>query len=390
MTDKGKRAHFKTMTEIPVTRPLLPGVSKLFPGLKRAFASGMVTNAGNDRRFEQAVAAHCGVKEAVAVSSCTSGLVLTLRCLGVQGAALLPSYTFFATGHACLWNGLTPVFAEISEDSWTIDPRQVEPWLADFQSKILNPRSEISVLVGVHLFGNPCHVEALERIATKHKLKLVFDSAHGMGALHKGKPLGAWGDAEVFSLSPTKLLCSGEGGMVTTDDRVLARMLRAARDYGNTGDYDPAFAGLNARMSELHAILGYESLKLLEKNARRRQALVGLYKEKLGGLPGLSFQKVAPYDRCSYKDFTVTIDPEAFGTSRDEVQRKLAREGIATRRYYYPPVHRIKAYRPWAGLQGALPVTDRVSRTALSLPLFHDLSDSSVLRVCRAIRELGG
>ena len=369
--------------KIPLTRPLLPKPEKLLPGLRKAFSSGMVTNSVYVRRFEEAVADHCGVKEAVAVSSCTSGLVLTLRCLGVQGAALLPSYTFFATGHACLWNGLIPIFVDIDPKTWTLS-------IQNLNSSLFNPYSSFSVILAVHIFGNPCRVEALEKIASRHKLKLVFDSAHGMGALHKGKPLGGYGDAEVFSLSPTKLLCSGEGGVVTTGDRILAKMLRAARDYGNTGDYDPAFAGLNARMSELHAILGLESLKLLEKNARRRQALVGLYKEKLGGLPGISFQKVAPYDRCSYKDFTILIDSTAFGATRDEVQKKLARQGIASRRYYYPPVHRIKAYHPWAGLQGLLPVTDRVSSTALSLPLFPDMTEREALVVCHAIRGIHG
>jgi dTDP-4-amino-4,6-dideoxygalactose transaminase len=371
------------MKKIPLTRPLLPDVTKLLPGLKQAFSSGMVTNSVYVRRFEEAVAEHCGVREAVAVSSCTSGLILTLRCLGVKGAAVLPSYTSFATGHACLWNGLIPIFVDIDPKTWTLS-------IQNLNSSLFNPYSSFSVILAVHIFGNPCRVEALEKIASRHKLKLVFDSAHGMGALHKGKPLGGWGDAEVFSLSPTKLLCSGEGGMVTTDDRILAKLLRAARDYGNTGDYDPAFAGLNARMSELHAILGLESLKLLEKNARRRQVLAALYKEKLGRLPGISFQKVAPYDRCSYKDFTILIDPKAFGATRDEVQKKLAQQGIATRRYYYPPVHRIKAYRYWAGLQSSLPVTDRVSMTALSLPLFHDMTERDLLRVCRAVYEIRG
>jgi dTDP-4-amino-4,6-dideoxygalactose transaminase len=373
------------MRKIPLTRPLLPPVERFLPGLKKVFASGIVTNGTYVRRFEQGVADYCGVREAVAVSSCTSGLILSLRCLEVKGAAVLPSYTFFATAHACLWNNLRPVFADISSDFWTLDPAQVEK-AVNFARR--HSPFEISVLIGVHTHGNPCTPEALERIAKKHKLKLIFDSAHGMGALHHGKPVGRFGDAEVFSLSPTKLLTSGEGGMVTTDDRVLAKRLRAARDYGNAGDYDPEFAGLNARMSELQALLGLESLRALERHARRRQALVTLYKEELGRLPGIVFQKVAPEDRCSYKDFNVLIDPKSFGATRDEVQIRLGVKGFASRRYYFPPVHRIKAYRTWRKI--SLPVTDRVSNTVLSLPLFYDMAERDVLAICRLIRDIHG
>jgi dTDP-4-amino-4,6-dideoxygalactose transaminase len=201
----------------------------------------------------------------------------------------------------------------------------------------------------------------------KHNLKLIFDAAHGFGALYQGKPVGNQADAHVFSLSPTKLLITGEGGIVSTDDDRLAEQIRMGREYGNDGNYDSAFAGLNARMPEFNALMGLYSLKRLESAAQSRNETANYYQEMLGRLPGIEFQQVCPGNRNSYKDFSITVDAETFGLTRDQLALALGAENIDTRKYYEPPAHRQLAYKQfYNGSQ--LPNTELLSARSLSLP----------------------
>jgi dTDP-4-amino-4,6-dideoxygalactose transaminase len=336
--------------KIGLVRPVLPDLTELGPGVESIITSGMVTKGRYLREFEEAVAAHLGVKHAVAVSSCTTGLMLTYQGLGLKGDVVVPSFTFMATVSALVWAGARPVFAEVDAGTTNLSPEAAEA--------AITPNT--TAIVAVHNFGNPAEVEALEEIARRRGLKLVFDAAHGFGALCQGKPVGGQGDANVFSLSPTKLLIAGEGGIVATNNDALAEWVRLGREYGNSGNYDSAFAGINARMPEFNALLGLGSLKLLEAAARRR-------------------------DRCSYKDFSITVDGAAFGLTRDELALALGAEGVDTRKYYDPPAHRQTAYRQFAPAGRELPHTDWLAASSLSLPLWSKMDDEVVKNVCRAV-----
>jgi dTDP-4-amino-4,6-dideoxygalactose transaminase len=229
----------------------------------------------------------------------------------------------------------------------------------------------------------------LEAVARGHNLKLVFDAAHGFGSLYRGKPVGRYGDAEVFSATPTKLLVAGEGGVVTTDDDALAEHIRIGREYGNDGNYGSLFAGLNARMSELHAILGIESLKMLEENAERRNRVVEWFRERLERLPGLTFQAVMPGSRCSYKDLSILVNEERFGVTRDQLAQALQAENIDTRKYHYPPVHMHQTYRHLAErYRDVLAVTDYVSARSLSLPIYSHMDEPTVSAICQAVERV--
>ena len=200
--------------------------------------------------------------------------------------------------------------------------------------------------------------------------------------------IGGFGDAEVFSLSPTKVLIAGEGGIIATNDDSLAERCRVGRDYGNPGDYDTRFVGLNARMSELHAATALASFEDLEERIARRNQLAERYRKVLAGLPGIDFPSVAEGDRSTYKDFTILIDGERFGMDAPAVAAALAAEGVQTRRYYSPPVHRQRAYR-WVGpANGALPETDRAAARVLTLPLWTGMEDEQVERVGAAMARL--
>src|SRR5438477_8891307 len=204
-------------------QPSLPPLEAVLGQYRRVYSEGMITNGELVERFERAVAERLGVAHCVAVSSCTSGLMLVLRALGIKGEVILPSFTFFATGHAVLWNNARPVLADCEPDTWTIDAKDV--------ARKISRRT--AAILAVHVYGNPCAIEELSAIAARHNLKLIFDAAHAFGSRYGGVPVGRFGDAEVFSLTPTKTLVCGEGGLVTTSDALLARRLRALRNYGD-------------------------------------------------------------------------------------------------------------------------------------------------------------
>jgi dTDP-4-amino-4,6-dideoxygalactose transaminase len=359
-------------------KPTLPRREAVFAAYDHAYSSGVITNASLVEQFERAVAEYIGVPHCVAVHSCTSGLMLVLKCLGVRGEVILPSFTFFATGHAVVWNGLRPVFADCDPGTWTLDP-------ADVERKIT---PDTGAILAVHMYGNPCAVERLEQIATRHNVRLIFDAAHAFGSRRRGRAVGQFGDAEVFSLSPTKLLVAGEGGLVSTNDGVLARRLRAARNYGDTGAYDPEVLGINARMTEFNAALGLSGLEILESKIARHVRIASTYTGLMSGLPGIAFQKIHPEDLCVFKDYSIVIDEHAAGISRDRLGSALLDENVETKKYFYPPMHRQKLYqrfhKPWE----TLPVTDAVSEGVLSLPIYESLPNETIEGVATAIRRL--
>jgi dTDP-4-amino-4,6-dideoxygalactose transaminase len=363
--------------KIQIVRPVLPDFSTVSDGVQHILKTGMVTKGEYLKRFEQAVAGHLGVKHAVAVSSCTAGLMLTYQGLGLTGEVVAPSFTFMATVSALVWCRLRPVFADVDAGTTNLDPGAAEAAIT----------SRTSAIVAVHNFGNPAEIDALEQVARRRGVRLIFDAAHGFGALYQGRPVGGQGDAQVFSLSPTKLLITGEGGIVATNDDRLAEQVRMGREYGNSGSYDSAFAGLNARLPEFNALLGLSSLELLEAAAASRNRSADLFRELLGELPGTGFQQVRPGDRCSYKDFSVTIDPGRFGLDRDELALALAVEGIDSRKYYEPPAHRQTAYREYYDGQ-ELPHTEWLARNSLSLPMWSKMDAGVVRGICAAARRI--
>ena len=274
---------------------------------------------------------------------------------------------------------MDPVFADIDRQTWNLAPESVK--------EVLKRSPNVSAIMGVHIFGNPCQVEEMEALAREYEIKLIFDAAHALGSERNGMNIGAFGDVEVFSLSPTKPVVAGEGGIISTKNEKLADILRYARDYGNKGDYNPEFIGLNARLSELHAALALGSLEMLEMNITRRNEIASRYICNLSSIPGVSFQKIEKNDRSTFKDFTILVDGASFGVSRDILAWWLGRLGIATRKYYFPPVHKVKAYWDRWGVHNdaELANTNIVSERVLSLPIWSHMETDIVDRVCEAV-----
>jgi len=363
---------------IPIAKPTLPQFAELADEFAQILNSGILSKGSRRAAFEEAVAEHLVVEHAVAVSSCTAGLMLTYQALGLSGTeVVVPSFTFMATVSALRWIGAHPIFADVDAGTTNLDPAAAEASIT----------SDTKAIVAVHNSGNPAAIADLLQLANDYKLRLVFDAAHAFGALYQGRPIGPQGDAQVFSLSPTKLVVAGEGGIVATNDGRIADHVRVGREYGNCGDYNSAFVGLNARLPEINALLGQHSLGRLEWCVERRNRIAALYGERLGRMPGIGFLKVDPGNRCSYKDFSITIDPAAFGLNRDELAAALEAENIETRMYYDPPVHRQMAYRSFTSSRSALRNTDLLASTILNLPIWSHMEDAVVFGVCSAVER---
>jgi dTDP-4-amino-4,6-dideoxygalactose transaminase len=363
---------------LPLVRPSLPPES-VIDDIRKILSGPVLTNGPYVRELEERAAEYLGVDNCVAVSSGTSGLMLVLRVTQLSGDVVVPSFTFAATAHAVAWNGLRPVFADVDAETLLLSGKTADQVMT----------KDTSAIMATHTYGTPCDVEALSEVARAAGARLFFDAAHAFGSLHKGKHVGGFGDAEVFSLSPTKVLVASEGGLIATNDGDLADQCRIGRDYGNPGDYDFKFVGLNARMSEVHAAIALGSLMNLDERIGRRNALAGLYREALEEFPGLSFPKVPEGDRSTYKDFTILVDPDGFGLDAPGLQRALAAERIDSRRYYSPPLHAMKAYLAIGGAHGDLPVTDSAASRVISLPMWTGMTGQHVARVADAIGRIG-
>jgi len=397
---------------VPFVRPALPPVEAVRPALEEILHTGRLTKGPFVERFEAAIAARLGVRHAVAVSSCTIGLMLVYRGLDLAsggcrsrngiargcavgsmesvsrfgiarsanrleplGEVIIPSFTFLAAPAAIVWNNLRPVFVDVDPLTTNVVPQAVKA--------AITPRTV--AIAACHNFGNPCDVPVLGTIAAEHGLPLIIDAAHGFGSSVFGRPVGAGATAQVFSLSPTKLLVAGEGGLVVTDCDCLAHFIRLGREYGNDGSYDALFPGVNGRMPELSAALALASLEMLDTVAERRNELAAVYRRELSQMPGIGFVEVAPGHSSSQKDFSITVDPTRFGMSRDALRRSLAETGIETRAYYDPPCHRQTAFEHFHDRMRPLPVTDMLAARSLALPIGGHMTEDLVVEVCEAI-----
>ncbi|MGC9602339.1 MAG: DegT/DnrJ/EryC1/StrS family aminotransferase [Minisyncoccia bacterium] len=363
---------------IPVAQPTLEAFAAYTPLFKESIKSGMLSNSKHVRLFEKKTAEYLGVKHCVAVSSCSSGLMLVLKGLGLTGEVILPSFTFSASGHPLLWNNLTPVFADIDPHTYTIDPASVE--------KLITKKT--SAILATHVFGVMCDVKKLEKLARTYKLKLIFDAAHAFGSETGGVRAGNFGDAEVFSCSPIKILTAAEGGIVATNNDALARFVRLGRNYGDDGTNNTVFAGLSARMSEFHAAIGLRSFAKLAANLKNRRSRAERLIEGFKKIePKMQFQAVPAHTSTTRYILSAYIDPGLLGYTRDQLFDFFASRNIATRKYFYPPLHRQDTYRAFAPKNAALPVTENVAHRVLSLPLYSHISKEDLDRIIGTFRE---
>jgi len=355
---------------VPLMRPSLPDKAEAFAAFEELWQTRQLSNFGRySRLFEQRSQAYfASSRRFLSVSSCDTGLVLALRALGLEPGdeVLLPSFTFNSTANAVLWNGLVPVFCDIDPATFTIDPEDA--------ARRVSPRTR--AVIGVHVFGNPCDCTALEDLARRRRLKLLFDAAQAFGSRWKGEAVTEYGDAGVFSFSGTKVVTSGEGGLAWFKDPREASRFDHLRRYGFIGDYNTRWVGLNGKLSEFHAILAWLGVPGADQAVAYRNSVAQLYRSLL---PGRTWQTVRPGALSTYKDVAVLI-PGAPALSA-----ALASEGIETKRYFLPN-HLMEPFRPYGPWD--LPVTEEVYRHVLCLPIHNEIDREDVGLVAEALGRL--
>lgn len=360
----------------PIIKPIVSKFQdRILDDLRGIIDSNMLTNVNRwTAEFENGLRDYVGNKECVAVSSGTSGLILSLQAMGIRdGEVIIPSFTFAATAAAAYWTGNRIVYSDI-DDTFTISPEDVNEKIS----------RETKAIIGVHMYGNPCHIKELTEISVDNSIPLIFDSAHALGSSYQGKSIGNFGDIEVLSLSPTKLITSVEGGAVLTNSNEISEKVRLLRNYGLAPDYSSDLPGLNARLSEIHACIGHSQLPHIDDYVSRRNNYVNWYKQLLKKRGGISFQKVIDGNTNAHKDFSIVINREKFGMDRNELAKALAEKGIGVKFYFYPPMHQLNAYKDD---DVHLPVTEEVSHNLISLPIYNDMKKEDIEYIAEAVLE---
>ncbi|TMG38744.1 MAG: DegT/DnrJ/EryC1/StrS family aminotransferase [Chloroflexi bacterium] len=371
---------------VPITKPALGEAEARAPF--DSIKSGWVTQGPKVAEFEKAVAAYVGAKHGVATTSCTTGLHLALTTAGIgQGdEVIVPSFTFIASANAILYTGATAVFCEIDPRTFNVDPNDVEKRMTK-KTKAIMPIDQI---------GLGCDIDAINAIAKKHGLDVVEDAAPAIGEDYKGRKVGSNAHQTVFSFHPRKVITTGEGGMITTDDDALAERARKLRAHAmSVSDLDRHRSdrvileeyhelGFNYRMTDIQASIGLVQIRRLDELLRIRVEKANRYDRELGRIGGLAVPSVPPYATHTYQSYCLRLTKDAH-VERDELMARLLRRGIATRRGVMAS-HLEQVYRDRVG-RVALPVTEDASRTTMLIPLFAAMTDDEQTYVIESLRE---
>lgn len=330
------------------------------------------------QEFEQRIAEFLGVKHCICVCNATIGLEIAIRAADLHGEVIVPSYTFVATAHALQWQEITPVFVDMDPSTHNLDPAAVE--------RHITPRT--TAILGTHVWGRPCPVEALTEIAQRRRLKLMFDAAHAFGCSHEGRMIGGFGLAEVFSFHATKFLNSFEGGAIVTNDDTIAAKIRLMTNFGFS-DYDNVIhLGTNGKMTEVCAAMGLTNLEGIDDIVAVNRRNYEAYRAGLASIPGVALIAYNPVERNNYQYLVVEVDESVTGLSRDELIKVLHAENILARRYFWPGCHRMEPYRslyPYAGM--LLHETERIASQVAVLPTGTGVTASDIAKICLIIGE---
>lgn len=361
------------MTHVPihVTKAFLPPEEEYFMWLSKAYATGILTNNGPiHRELEEALRARFGVPYLRLMSNGTLAIQLAIRALGVKGKVITTPFSYVATTSALLWEGCTPVFADILPDTCCIDPAAIEA-LVD---------ADTTAILATHVYGIPCDVDAIDAIARKHGLKVIYDAAHAFDVIHKGKSILAYGDASTLSFHATKLFHTVEGGAVVLNDAATDERLRLLRSFGHVGD-EHFSLGMNAKMSEVHAAMGMAVLPHVEHIIAERKRVFEDYDSALVGLP-LERPSLPEGTVYNYAYYPVLFTDEL---TRERVLDHLAKQAIFARRYFYPSLDAL----PYVN-SAPCGVSRSVAGRVLCLPLQIDLQVQDIQRITSVLKEVLG
>jgi len=360
--------------KVYVGQPNIPDRARLMDRFNDVLDRKWLTNNGYYvQELEKAIAKRLKVKHCIAVCNATIGLEIAIHALGLKGEVIVPAFTFVATIHALQWLGIKPVFCDIDPLSHNIDPNQIERLVT----------SKTTGILSVHLWGRACDIDKLLDVAQRHNLKILFDAAHAFDCSYKGRMIGNFGAAEIFSFHATKYFNTLEGGAIVTNDDELARQIRLMKNFGFSGDV--VSLGTNGKMNEISAAMGLTGLEMIDEFKEANFRNYKHYQNELRDIPGISLARYDETEQCNYQYIVLELDDTLTGLSRDHVMEILWADNVIARRYFYPPCHHVEPYSSSYPVPH-LPILEKLSTKVLTLPNGTSIGQSDIETICQIMR----
>lgn len=364
---------------IPVTQPFLPELSEFMPYLEKIWDNRWLTNNGPfHQQLEAELCEYLGVEHISLFNNATIALITALQAMRISGEVITTPYSFVATSHSIMWNGLEPVFVDIDPATFNIDPAKIEA--------AITPRT--TAIMPVHCYSNPCNVEAIQKIADNYGLKVIYDAAHAFGVNYKGKSLLTWGDLSILSFHATKVFNTFEGGAIISPDAKTKQRIDSLKNFGIADELTVTAPGINGKMSEINAAFGLVQLKHINKAMEQRKAVDVRYRTELANVKGITLYQHDTNANSNFSYFPILVEAN-YRLNRDELYDKLKANGILSRRYFYPLISNMPMYRglPSAGTEH-LPMANMLAEKVLCLPIYTELTIDEQLLVIELIREV--
>lgn len=368
--------------KILVTLPLMPDLEEFDELLKEIWSSKWITNYGQfHETLERELAAYLKVPYLSLFTNGTLPLITALQALRIGGEVITTPYSFVATTHSLWWNGIKPVFVDVDPQTGNLDPRKVEA--------AITPKT--TAIMPVHVYGQPCEVEEIQRVADRYGLKVIYDAAHAFGVEVEGESVLNAGDVSTLSFHATKVYNTVEGGALVMKDAKMKERIDYLKNFGFAGETEVVGPGINSKMDEVRAAYGLLNLKRVEGAIAHRKWVAQEYRRRLGDVEGIRMLEEREGVKYNYGYFPVFVDSEEYGETRDELYERLRSEGVWGRRYFYPLISTFSTYR---GLESAkkehLPVATKMADEVICLPIHHEMTEVEVERVVRGVRKRRG
>ena len=369
----------KNNKPIYVTQPALPPFEEFTEYLKQIWDNKILTNNGPfHQEFEKKLAEYLGVKYISVFANGTLALMTALQALRITGEVITTPYSFVATTHSLWWNNIKPVFADIEPEYFNLDPEKIEA--------AITPQT--TAIMPVHVYGNPCKMEAIQKIADTYGLKVIYDAAHAFGVNINGNSVLNYGDLSVMSFHATKVFNTIEGGAIVCHDAKMKQRIDYLKNFGFADELTVVAPGINAKMNELQAAYGLLQLKYVDDYIAKRKKIAEAYRDGLNNIPGISFHSDLENVRYTYPYFPVFIDIEKYGQTRDEVYVRLKKHNIYGRRYFYPLISQFPTYRGLPSAHGDnLPVATKIAEEVICLPIYPELDLDRIAQVVSILKR---
>ncbi|HSH97723.1 MAG: DegT/DnrJ/EryC1/StrS family aminotransferase [Methylophilaceae bacterium] len=363
--------------KIFVTRPTLPPLDEFVPYLEQIWNNKVLTNGGPfHQQLEKELCDYLGVEHICLFTNGTIALVTALQALRINGEVITTPYSFVATSHSLLWNGIKPVFVDIDPNTLNLDPAKIEA--------AITPQT--TAIMPVHCYGHPCDVDAIQKIADNYNLKVIYDAAHAFGVKTQAGSLLNHGDLSVLSFHATKVFNTFEGGAIVCHDAKTKQRIDHLKNFGFVDEVTVVAAGINGKMSEINAAMGLLQLKGVDVALQKRKAVDEIYRQLLKSIAGITCLQSTGEKTANYAYFPILLSQE-YPLSRDELYQKMQEEGIYARRYFYPLISEFPMYR---GMQSAtsanLQVAHKTANSVICLPIYPELEMEDIERIVNIIQ----